>query len=97
MLPGVRIYELQKPMLHAKAMAVDGARGMVGSFDVNVLERRNTREVAVIAEDPLVAAGIEAGFSKGLLHSKTIIPAEWAGRSRMRRLAERLSYRLVSR
>jgi cardiolipin synthase A/B len=52
---GIRIHELQDPMLHAKAMAVDGLRCMAGSFDVNTL----------------------------------------AGRARIRKVGERLAYRVV--
>jgi cardiolipin synthase A/B len=94
---GIRIHELQEPMLHAKAMAVDGFRCMVGSFDVNTLERRNTMEAAVIVEDRGLADDIEAGFRKCLGRSRTIDADEWAGRARIRRVGEWLAYRTIRR
>jgi cardiolipin synthase A/B len=93
---GIRIHELQEPRLHAKAMAVDGSRCMVGSFDVNTLERRNTAEAAVVLEDPALADAIESGFRACLPRSRAIDPGQWEGRSRLRRAGEWLAYRLMA-
>jgi len=84
-------------MFHAKAMAVDGLRSMVGSFDVNRLERRNTMEATVMVEDRALADDIEAGFRQCLGRSRTIDHSEWAGRAGVQRLGEWMAYRMVRR
>jgi cardiolipin synthase A/B len=43
---GVEIYQFQEPVLHAESMAGDGELCLVGSLDVDRLERRNTMEFA---------------------------------------------------
>jgi cardiolipin synthase A/B len=94
---GVRIWQLQEPSLHAKAMVVDGAHALVGTFDVNTAERQHTMEGAVLAEDCALSARIERAFENCLPRSVRIDPDEWARRSRVSRSLQWLSYRILRR
>jgi cardiolipin synthase A/B len=92
---GIRIYQLQDPQLHAKAIVVDGERCMVGSFDVNQFERRNAAEVAVILDDQALAGRIHQRFRSCLPRSEEITPEQRRKRSALGRAAEWLTYRVV--
>jgi cardiolipin synthase A/B len=92
---GVRIYRLQEPKLHAKAAVVDGQLCMVGSFDVNTFERRNTAEVALVTRDIHLAAGIRGGFQRSLPRCERVLLEEWVNRSRFRRGLDRASWKLL--
>jgi cardiolipin synthase len=65
---GVRVSEWSRSVLHAKAAAVDGARLLVGSFNLDPLSLANLESLAEV-EDPAIAdAGarwIRARFEEG--------------------------------
>jgi cardiolipin synthase A/B len=63
---GVRIFRLTEPKLHAKALVADGATCMVGSFDVNTFERRDTADIAAVATDPALGGAIGDAFRRAL-------------------------------
>jgi cardiolipin synthase A/B len=90
---GIRIHQLQEPALHAKALVVDGALCMVGTFDVNTLERRNTAEAAVLIRDPALATAIADGYAACLPRSREVTLAERRQRSRLMRAVEWAAYR----
>jgi cardiolipin synthase A/B len=92
---GVRIFHLQEPELHAKAMVVDGEACMIGSFDVNQLQRRNTAEVGVILHDEGLARGILEGFRRCLPRSREITVEDRDERGAFARAAEWVAYRLI--
>jgi cardiolipin synthase A/B len=94
---GVRIWQLQQPSLHAKALVVDGAHALVGTFDVNTAQRQHTMEGAVAAADPALSARIERAFEHRLPRATRIDPREWARRSRIARSVQWLSYRILRR
>jgi cardiolipin synthase len=52
---GVRVSEWSRSVLHAKAAAMDGARLLVGSFNLDPLSLANLESLAEV-EDPAVAA-----------------------------------------
>jgi cardiolipin synthase A/B len=92
---GVRIFQLQDPHLHAKSMAVDGLVCMVGSFDINTFQRRNTRESAVIVEDTRLARDIAIGFASCLQRSREITLHDRQQKWKLARAAEWLSHRAL--
>jgi cardiolipin synthase A/B len=92
---GLRIFHLEEPKLHAKAMVVDRELCMVGTFDVNQLQRRNTAEVAVMLKDRNLAERIIQGFRSCLPRSREVTLADRKNRSGFARLAERVAYRLI--
>jgi cardiolipin synthase len=65
---GVRISEWSRSVLHAKAAAVDGARLLVGSFNLDPLSLANLEALAEVEEPDAVAGGsrwIRARFEEG--------------------------------
>jgi cardiolipin synthase A/B len=85
---GVRIFQLQEPHLHAKCMTVDGRTSLVGSFDVNTLQRSHTAESAVRVDDPGLARRIEGAFEDRLADAAEILPRRWHRRSPLIRAVE---------
>jgi cardiolipin synthase A/B len=65
---GVRISEWSRSVLHAKAAAVDGARLLVGSFNLEPLSLANLEALAEVEDHAAVAAGarwIRSRFDEG--------------------------------
>jgi cardiolipin synthase A/B len=65
---GVRISEWSRSVLHAKAAAVDGARLLVGSFNLEPLSLANLEALAEVEDAAAVAAGarwIRSRFDEG--------------------------------
>jgi cardiolipin synthase A/B len=92
---GVRIWQLQEPHLHAKAIVVDGEHVLIGTFDINTAQRQHTMEGAVVAQDPALAERVERAFDACLPRSLPIDPARWKERSRFARALEWASHRLL--
>lgn len=86
---GIKIYEYQGTMIHAKTMVVDGIWSTIGSsnFDDRSFRLNDEVNVNVYAED--VAAKLEAMFQQDLARSIEITPRKWARRSMFSRLKER--------
>jgi cardiolipin synthase len=94
---GVRIYELQSAMLHAKTAVIDGVWSTVGSsnMDWRSFAANSEANVVVLGDD--FARSLEALFERDIAESRPITADEWAQRgfgSRLReqlgRIAERL-------
>jgi cardiolipin synthase A/B len=92
---GVRIFQLHERNLHAKAMVIDGERSLVGSFDVNQLQRRGTAEVAVLVEDATLAGQLRSTILACAEASEEITTASREKRSRVGRTMEWALYRLA--
>lgn len=93
---GVRIYEYQPTMLHAKALAVDGLWSAVGSlnFDNRSLAFNNETDILVL--DPRVGAQADSLFRDDLQFSKEITLAAFRKRGLVERVLE-LGANLMSR
>jgi len=85
---GVRIFEYQPTMLHAKSMAVDGCWATVGTmnFDNRSFQLHDEVTLSVWGEE--FAAVIGAGFETDLERSEEIDAERWAARPLRARLAE---------
>jgi cardiolipin synthase len=75
---GVRVFEWNGPMLHAKTAVVDGRFGRVGSSNLNLASWFGNWELDVCVEDDDFAARLEAVYERDLddatevvLHTKT--------------------------
>lgn len=88
---GIKIYEYQGTMIHAKTMVVDGIWSTIGSsnFDDRSFRLNDEVNVNVFAED--VASKLEAMFQHDLARSIEITPRKWARRSTFSRLKERVA------
>ena len=91
---GIRIYEYQPTMMHAKTMVVDGIWSTVGSSNFDDRSFRLNDEVNVNVYDEGIAAQMEKMFFDDLAKSKEINLRQWFRRSWFEKLKERLAQRL---
>ena len=85
---GVRIFEYQPSMLHAKTMVVDGALSLVGSGNVDFRSFRLNFELGALVESEEFARGLEARFEEDLRSSREVREAEVGARPLPARLAQ---------
>lgn len=70
---GVRIFEYQGPMIHAKTMLVDGRWGRVGSSNLNVSSLLTNHELDLVAECDNLNAELAAQFRRDLTSSHEVV------------------------
>jgi cardiolipin synthase len=86
---GVRIFEWQGPMMHAKAVVVDRAWCSIGTFNLDHRSLQHNLEVNANILDPKLPAELADQFELGLKGSREIILADWRRRPWMDRVRER--------
>ena len=89
---GVRIYEYQPVMMHAKTIVVDGLWSSVGSMNADNRSMSFNEESNLVIFDEGVASRIEKLFSEDLEYSKEIDLAEFRKRGMRERLFERVCH-----
>ena len=88
---GVKIYEYEAGIDHAKVALVDDEWLMVGSANLDVRSMRLNFELNALVRDPTTAANLERVLSKDFEESsRHIVPEEFARRSRWARFGESL-------
>jgi cardiolipin synthase A/B len=90
---GVRIYEYQPAMMHAKTLVADGVWSMVGSLNFDNRSLSLNEESSLLVQDPDVGARMEAVFHDDLRRAIEITPASFARRGRLERLKEQIAVR----
>lgn len=88
---GIRIFEYQPTMMHAKTMVVDGIWTTVGSSNFDDRSFRLNDEVNVNVYDEPVAAQMEAIFFDDLAKSVEITSRKWLRRPVFDRLKESIA------
>ena len=84
---GVRVWNFQPAMMHAKIMIVDGIAAVVGSSNFNRRSLDHDEEVVLVALDSEVAGLLAADFDADLERSEEIDLTRWRGpRSRQKLL-----------
>ena len=69
---GVRIWEYEPDMIHAKTMVVDGVWGIVGTMNLDNRSMAFNDECNLLVHDETVAAELERLFLADLEHSTEI-------------------------
>lgn len=92
---GVRIYEYQPTMMHAKVVVVDGLWSVVGSANMDERSMELNEENVLAIRCRGLAQGIEAGLHDDFSKSKEIDLDEWCRRSIVARLLERCSRAMI--
>ncbi len=87
---GVRIFEWQGPMMHAKAVVVDRQWASVGTFNLDHRSLRHNLEVNANVLDRAFAAELAGQFELGLKGSREVLLADWRRRAWLDRARERL-------
>jgi cardiolipin synthase len=70
---GVRVFEWNGPMLHAKSAVADGRWARVGSSNLNIASWLGNCELDVVAEDDAFARDMEQMYVKDLENATEII------------------------
>ncbi len=83
LLAGVKIFEWEQSVLHAKAAAVDGERLLVGSFNLDPLSLVNLEALVEVQDDPAVVVG-ERWMESRAAFSREVTLAQ-CGRSPLQR------------
>jgi len=88
---GIRIFEYQPTMMHAKTMVVDGVWSTIGSSNFDDRSFRLNDEVNVNVHDVDIAQQMQAMFFEDLAHSNEVTLRHWFRRPRLARLKEKLA------
>ncbi|WP_243374819.1 phospholipase D-like domain-containing protein [Microvirga solisilvae] len=83
---GIRVYEWNGSMLHAKTAVVDGRWARVGSTNLNFASWATNWELDVIVEDTGFAESMEAMYLEDLANATEIVPGWQARRKRAKRM-----------
>jgi cardiolipin synthase len=88
---GIRVFEYQPTMMHAKTMVVDGAWSTIGSSNFDDRSFRLNDEVNVNIYDEAIAAQMETMFFEDLARSEEITRRRWLRRPAFDRVKERIA------
>jgi cardiolipin synthase len=95
MRAGVRVYEYQPTMMHAKVVVVDGVWSVVGSANMDERSMELNEENVLAIRDEALAADIEKGLLEDFENSVEFELERWSRRSHFHRLLERVSRALI--
>ena len=91
---GVRIFQLQVAVLHAKTAVIDGAWSTIGSANIDRRSFIHNYELNVVVIDPAFGRDMENAFNEDLRSSKEITLEAWRDRpwaDRVKEWAARLT------
>ena len=83
---GVRIFQLQVAVLHAKTAVIDGTWSTIGSANIDRRSFIHNYELNVVILDPAFGRDMESAFSEDLRDSKEVTLEQW----RQRPLSDRI-------
>jgi cardiolipin synthase A/B len=92
---GVRIFEYEPSMMHAKTVTVDGAWSIVGSANLDERSMEINEENVLGIADADFARSVEEGLLADYARSKEIVLKQWRKRSIFRRGLEQLAKALI--
>lgn len=91
---GVKIYELQASVLHAKTAVIDRAWSTVGSTNLDIRSFLHNSEVNLIVFGDSFGSVMESAFAEDLRNSLEINREEWENRPQSDRIREWAARRL---
>lgn len=91
---GVRVFEYQDAILHAKTLVADGRVAIVGSANMDLRSYRFNAECNLVILNARVAESLEAQFIDDMRHSEEIQLAKWRTRGVGHRLLDAAAYAL---
>jgi cardiolipin synthase len=92
---GVRIWEYQPSMMHAKTMLVDDWLSVIGSTNLDPLSLNWLGEGSLVIEDAGVAAALERGWADDFPRSTEVTLRKGGRTGPLRRLARRVTLLLA--
>jgi cardiolipin synthase A/B len=91
MAGGVRIYEYQPAMMHAKTLVADGIWSMVGTINFDNRSLALNEETSLLIQDADIGARMEEVFLQDLEQAIEITPESYARRPAAERIRERIA------
>jgi len=91
---GVKIFQLQVAVLHAKTAVIDGAWSTIGSANIDRRSFIHNYELNVVVIDPAFGRDMESAFNEDLRDSKEVTLEKWRDRpwaDRIKEWASRLT------
>jgi cardiolipin synthase len=88
---GIRVWEYEISMMHAKTILVDDRLVVIGSTNMDPLSLRRNEEGALVVESPELAADLDRSWRVDLLHSREIRWDSWKKRGLVERFTRRLT------
>jgi cardiolipin synthase len=85
---GVKIYQLQVAVLHAKTAVIDGAWSTIGSANIDRRSFIHNYELNVVVIDPAFGRDMESAFNEDLRDSKEVTLERWHHRPWSDRMKE---------
>ena len=92
LLGGVKIFEYQAALMHAKTIVVDGVWATIGSTNFDNRSFALNQEINVTVYDKGTAQRLEQIFNEDLKYSKEITHEAWQSRSIFERLFDLFSF-----
>jgi cardiolipin synthase A/B len=92
---GVRIFEYQPSMMHAKTVVIDGIWSIVGSANMDERSMELNEENVLGVADQGFAESIERGLLEDYSRSREVRLEEWRKRSLLRKGFERVAKTLI--
>lgn len=93
---GIRIFQLQESVLHAKTAVIDSLWSTVGSANIDTRSFLHNYELNLMVYDPVLGNAMESAFQEDLRLSKEVDRSEWETRPTSDKLkqwfAQRLGY-----
>jgi len=93
---GVKIYERQGVILHAKTAVIDGIWSTVGTTNLEMWSFAYNDEINAVVLGPEFGAVMEKSFGNDLSQSRQILPQEWDERPLLERAGQFFSSLLDS-
>jgi cardiolipin synthase len=84
---GVRFFEYQPTMMHAKVLLVDEAWAVVGTTNIDNRSFEHNDEVNVAMHDPAIAARLGADYARDVADSREITLEDWRRRPLWEKIA----------
>jgi cardiolipin synthase A/B len=85
---GVKIYQLQVAVLHAKTAVIDGRWSTIGSANIDRRSFIHNYELNVVVLDPAFGRDMESAFNEDLRSSRQVTLEQWRNRPLKDRLRE---------
>jgi cardiolipin synthase len=85
---GVKLYERQGAILHAKTAVIDGVWSTVGTTNLEMWSLGRNDEINAVVLGPEFGALMEESFADDLAQSRQILPQEWSERPLLERVAQ---------
>jgi cardiolipin synthase len=69
---GIRIFEYQPSMMHAKVMILDDRVSLVGSINLDALSLQRLEEDSLVVDDPALVEALERDWERDVAHCREV-------------------------